>query len=139
MFKWHAFFLGITMPRDDSKDEHIHIVVREGQKARWTDHVENNPNYDSLSDFMRDAAENLYATDIQGGDVPDEVDRMKDEILIQMEQMASTLQLLNENLENVRENQIGEEMMDDIVAGYANAIERQIESLNESTEDDSDE
>ena len=124
------------MPSDDSKDEHIHLVVTEGQKTRWTKLVEDNPAYDSLSDFIRDAAEEQWARDRGEDHVPDAVDDMRDTLLEEMESMESTLRLLNENLENVRDRQVDEEVIDDIVSGYATALERQIDSLEEDVKDD---
>lgn len=127
------------MSRDDAKDEHIHLVVTEGQKARWKALVEDEPQYDSLSAFVREAAEKQWARDRGESDVPDAVDDMRDTILAEMESMESTLRLLNENLENVRDRQVDEDTVDAIVGGYANALESQLENLENEVGDGTDE
>lgn len=85
------------MPLDDAKDEHIHIVVRLDQKARWSDIAEEN-GYDSLSSFVRTAAENQYEREIVGGEVLHAVESMQEELMEELDEMKSTLQLMNEQL-----------------------------------------
>jgi Arc/MetJ-type ribon-helix-helix transcriptional regulator len=117
------------MPADDTKDEHIHIVVTEGQKARWKQLVDDEPQYDSLSAFVREAAEKQWARDRGESDVPDAIDDMRNSILEQLESIESNLMLFNENLENVRSRQVDEDTIDEIVGGHVNALESQLESL----------
>lgn len=118
--------------RDDTKDEHIHLVVTEGQKTRWKALVEDNPQYDSLSSFVREAAEKQWAKDRGESDVPDAIDDMRNSILEELESIESNLMLFNENLENVRSRQVDEDTVDEIVGGHVNALESQLESLEHS-------
>jgi Arc/MetJ-type ribon-helix-helix transcriptional regulator len=122
--------------RDDTKDKHIHLVVTEGQKERWMALVEDNPQYDSLSSFVREAAEKQWARDRGEDDVPDAIDDMRNQILEELESIESNLMMFNENLENVRNQQVDEETVDDIVGGYVNALERQMDAIDTNSEDD---
>lgn len=127
------------MTRDDTKDEHIHLVVTEGQKTRWKALVDDNPQYDSLSSFVREAAEKQWARDRGEDDVPDAIDDMRNSILEELESIESNLMMFNENLENVRNQQVDEETVDDIVGGYVTALERQMNAIDTNTEGDDDE
>lgn len=67
-------------------------------------------------------------------DVPDAIDDMRDSIMEELESIESSLRLFNENLENVRDQQVDEDTVDAIVAGYANALEAQLQSIESSSE-----
>jgi len=124
--------------RDDTKDEHIHLVVTEGQKARWTSLVEDEPQYDSLSAFVREAAEKQWARDRGQSDAPDAIEDMRDSILEEMESVESTMRMMNENLENVQNRQVDEDSVDAIVGGYAQALESKLESLEAEVDDNNE-
>lgn len=79
------------MPRDDTKDGHIRVVVTEGQKARWSKLVEVNEKYDSLSDYLRADAEKQYTRELQGGEVSDTVESMPDDVLEEVRSMVGNL------------------------------------------------
>lgn len=117
------------MPRDDTKDEHVHVVVTQGQKARWSTHVEESHEYDSMSDFIRRAAEKQYARDIQGGEIPNAIDSMHDDIMEELEGVESMLRLTREQMEQVQTRQIDDETVDRIVGGYVEALEDKLEQL----------
>lgn len=127
------------MPTDDTKDEHIHLVVTPGQKARWKALVDEEPQYDSLSSFVREAAEQRWAEERGESDVPDAIDEMRDSIMEELETIESSLRMFNENLENVRSQQVDEDTVDAIVGGYAQALEAQLQSIEGNPEDDDSE
>lgn len=52
----------------------------------------------------------------------------------ELESIESSLRLFNENLENVHNQQVDEDTVDAIVAGYANALESQLQSIEGSPE-----
>lgn len=126
------------MPMDEAKNSHVHIVVREGQKARWKDHVERFDEYGILSEFVRSAVEKQYETDITGGEVPDEIEAMRHDLLAEMEDMHSTLRLVSENPENVREQRLDEESVDDIITAHTGVLERQLDSLDFESDSEHD-
>lgn len=127
------------MPTDDTKDEHIHLVVTPGQKARWKALVDDEPQYDSLSSFVREAAEQRWAEERGESDVPDAIDDMRDSIMEELETIESSLRMFSENLEDVHNQQVDEDTVDAIVAGYANALEAQLQSMQGSSEGDGSE
>ena len=127
------------MPSDDTKDEHIHLVVTEGQKARWKQLVDDEPQYDSLSAFVREAAEKQWARDRGQSNAPAAIEGMRDSILQELESVESTVRMMNENLENVRNKQVDEDSVDAIVGGYAQALESKLDSFEEEVDGDDEE
>lgn len=96
--------------------------------------MEEEPQYDSLSSFVREAAEKRWAEERGESDVPDAIDDMRDSIMEELESIESSLKLFNENLENVRDQQVDEDTVDAIVGGYAQALETQLQSIDDSPE-----
>lgn len=64
---------------------------------------------------------------------------MRDSIMEELETIESSLRMFNENLENVRSQQVDEDTVDAIVGGYAQALEAQLQSIEGSPEADDSE
>lgn len=110
-------------------NEHIHVVVGEGQKDRWNYHLEQFEKYDSMADLVRTAVEEQIATDVQGGVVSGAVESMHEEVLAELKELKGRMMTANEALETLQHGQLSEDAVDRIVETHTDLIQEQLESM----------
>jgi Arc/MetJ-type ribon-helix-helix transcriptional regulator len=116
----------------------VEVVVSEGQKDDWRTFVEEldeGKKYDSVSDLVRTAVQTQISRDLGNDGVPDEVEDMFDEILVEMEEFQSTVSHSNEVLEDLASRSLDEDSVERIVENQRELIEMKIEELNEDTDE----
>ncbi|WP_152031316.1 hypothetical protein [Natrarchaeobaculum aegyptiacum] len=98
---------------------YIQIVVSDEQKSRWSDHVEDDPAVDSMSDLVRTAVEKHMARDDsepEAAVTTQAVEGELDDIEARLGTLEDKLDLLR--LENVEEDQL-EGIVENIAEQYA--------------------
>ncbi|KTG09517.1 hypothetical protein AUR64_17265 [Haloprofundus marisrubri] len=91
----------------------IQLVVRDGQKDRWEDHVADSPGIDSVSDLIRTAVEEFISTDdSSSSELNDEV---VDVLMESLDEIEGDLGTIETSLDKLHRRNVEEDEMELIV------------------------
>jgi Arc/MetJ-type ribon-helix-helix transcriptional regulator len=104
----------------------IQTVVSDEQKERWSEYVENNPEYDSVSDLIRSSVEHEISTEGNGtGGNPEEIN----DILQGIDSLEAQLAQTEDQIKALRtENMEKDDFADFIYSDFEPLISRSVES-----------
>lgn len=115
--------------------ERIHIVVSKAQKERWDDFAEGTPGIDDRSDLIRTAVDEYVADAESDSELPEQLEERLDDVLVQFERLEAQLNFSNDSFEDLRQSQLDEETVEDIVEFHAGLIRDEIRDLEDDIEE----
>lgn len=113
--------------------ERIHVVVREGQKERWDDFVDEDEAYDDRSDLVRTAVERHIASETNESDLPEEMEDQFDEMMVHFERLESRISFAEDAFDSLLEHQLDSDEVESIINRHREMLEDEIERFTEET------
>jgi archaellum component FlaC len=105
----------------------MNIVVNEEQKERWQEYADEEPRFDSVSDLVRTSVERHISTQNSGlGELNTEV---LEDIAESLDSLESRVGSVDSELSMLRNENIKESLMSQIVKSEMSEVEDDLEKL----------